>query len=229
MHYIKLRTLYLPVFNWYEPCATNGPIWFLVALFYAKITTSLLFKIKLPKYVILLVSIPLGYVGSTFQMPLLLDEGLAAFPFYYIGKLVYPQIRAYTASFFWVVTGLLALGAFYFHFVYFTIAPVANSLYRPHYLVALFAVMVTFIPIISVSKIIEKATFLAKLGKYSLGIMLLHTSMCHVTAVTFNRVFEKGSVWWIVLFLIAYPVIVYVSYYLTVVIERHIPVVLGKK
>ena len=178
---------------------------------------------------ILLVSIPFGYVGSTFQMPLLLDEGLAAFPLYYIGKLVYPQIRAYTASFLLVMIGMLSLGAFYFHFVYFTIAPVANSLYRPHYLVALFAVMMTFIPIILVCKKIVKVDFLTQLGRRSLGIMLLHSLICHLTAVTLNRVFDKGSVLWIVLFLIAYPVIVYVSYYLTVILERYIPIVLGKQ
>ena len=70
---------------------------------------------------------------------------------------------------------------------------------------------------------------LSELGKRSLGIMLLHSPMCHTAAVILNRIFEKGSLMWILSFLLIYFVIVALSYWLTCIIERYCPMMLGKK
>ena len=48
-------------------------------------------------------------------------------------------------------------------------------------------------------------------------------------AVILNRMFEKGSLMWILSFLLIYFVIVALSYWLTCLIERYCPMMLGKK
>ena len=53
--------------------------------------------------------------------------------------------------------------------------------------------------------------------------------MCHTAAVVLNRVLEPGSTAWIACFLVAYVAIVFVAYWATVVIEKYVPVLLGKK
>ena len=71
--------------------------------------------------------------------------------------------------------------------------------------------------------------FLSELGKHSLGIMLLHSPMCHTSAVILNRIFQKGSLSWIICFLIVYVIIAVLSYWGCKLIEQKCPILLGKK
>ena len=59
--------------------------------------------------------------------------------------------------------------------------------------------------------------------------MLLHSPMCHTAAVVLNRVFEPSSTAWIACFLVVYAAIVFVAYWCTAMIEKHVPVLLGKR
>lgn len=227
--FLKERQFHIINLSIYNPCNYNGPAWFLFALFYVKLFVWALSKIKVPKYVIMLGTLALGYIGSTYQMPLLIDEALAALPLYYAGKLAYPNIRSLISNWLPSVIGIAGIVLFLTGLVYYTIVPINNGCYRPYYLIGLLTVVSTFFTILYFSEKLKSVSFLSALGQKSLGIMLLHAPMCHTAAVILNRICEVGSTTWIACFLVAYVFIVCISYYMTVLIERYCPILLGKK
>ena len=170
-----------------------------------------------------------GYLGINMNMPLLFDEGCAALPIYVTGKYCYPYLRKILENKWLLVAGVAALCLYLWHLVSFMIVPQSNGNFTPYYLVALGLMLLCFIPFLVISEKLQNQKWLVSLGQHSLGIMLLHAPMCHTAAVILNRVFEPASLYWIVSFLIVYVCIVFVSYWGTVLIERYIPIMLGKK
>lgn len=227
--YAKDRSWGENPFSLYNMTGGNGPAWFLFALLYAKVLTWGMIKIKLPKFVLWGGSLLIGYVGMNINMPLLFDEGCAALPFYVIGKLAYPYLREIMENKGLLVAGIIALCLYLWLLVSFMIVPQSNGNFAPYYLVALGLMLLCFVPFLFISEKLQNQKWLVSLGQHSLGIMLLHAPMCHTAAVILNRVFEPASLYWIVSFLIAYVCIVFVSYWGTVLIERYIPIMLGKK
>lgn len=227
--YAKDRSWGENPFSLYNMTGGNGPAWFLFALLYAKVLTWGMIKIKLPKFVLWGGSLLIGYVGMSINMPLLYDEGCAALPLYVTGKLAYPYLRKIMENKGLLVAGIIALCLYLWHLVSFMIVPQSNGNFTPYYLVALGLMLLCFVPFLFISEKLHNQKWLVSLGQHSLGIMLLHAPMCHTAAVILNRVFEPASLYWIVSFLIAYVCIVFVSYWGTVLIERYIPIMLGKK
>lgn len=120
--------------------------------------------------------------------------------------------------------GVASLCLFLFNYLnYWFAIPNAN------YIITLIAVMLIFSPVLLFCNLTEKCTWLANFGRRSLGIMLTHMLMLHTVAVVLNRVFEKGSISWIITFLAAYVLVCFAAYWLTVLIERYCPILLGKK
>ena len=216
-------------FDFYNMVGYNGPAWFLFALLYAKVLTWGLIKTKLPKFAIWGGSFLVGYLGINMNMPLLFDEGCAALPLYVTGKYCYPYLRKIIENKWLVIVGVAALCLYFWHYVSFTIVPQSNGDFAPFYMVALGVMFMCFVPFMFVSEKLHNQRWLTSLGQRSLGIMLLHSPMCHTAAVVLNRVFEPGSTAWIACFLVAYAAIVFVAYWATVVIEKYVPVLLGKK
>lgn len=227
--YAKDRSWGENPFSLYNMTGGNGPAWFLFALLYAKVLTWGMIKIKLPKFVLWGGSLLIGYVGMNINMPLLFDEGCAALPLYVTGKFVYPYLREIMENKGLLVAGIIALCLYLWHLVSFMIVPQSNGNFTPYYIVALGLMLLCFVPFLFISEKLQNQKWLVSLGQHSLGIMLLHAPMCHTAAVILNRVFEPASLYWIVSFLIAYVCIVFVSYWGTVLIERYIPIMLGKK
>ena len=227
--YAKDRSWGENPFSLYNMTGGNGPAWFLFALLYAKVLTWGLIRIKLPKFVLWGGSLLIGYAGMNINMPLLFDEGCAALPLYVTGKLAYPYLRKIMENKGLLVAGVIALCLYLWHLVSFMIVPQSNGNFAPYYLVALGLMLLCFVPFLFISEKLHNQKWLVSLGQHSLGIMLLHAPMCHTAAVILNRVFEPASLYWIVSFLIAYVCIVFVSYCGTVLIERYIPIMLGKK
>lgn len=215
-------------FNLFNMVGYNGPAWFLFALLYAKMLTWGLIKTKLPKFAIWGGSLLIGYAGMNINMPLLFDEGCAALPLYVTGKLAYPYLREIMENKGLLVAGIIALCLYLWHLVSFTIVPQSNGNFTPYYLAALGLMLLCFIPFLVISEKLQNQKWLVSLGQHSLGIMLLHAPMCHTAAVILNRVFEPASLYWIVSFLIAYVGIVWISYLSTILIERYVPLLLGK-
>ncbi len=215
-------------FDWYNIAGSNGPAWFLFALLYAKMMVWAMLKVKLPKTILGGVIFAIGYLGMKVNMPLLIDEGCAALPFYVAGKYGYPHMKKLLTSKPLWVAGVVALLAYHRGYCSFTIVPQANGLYTPLYLVALSVMVLTFLPILYVAGKLQGWRWLDCIGKHSLGIMLLHAPMCHTAAVVLNRVLVMGSLPWTICFLLAYVAIVAFAYGMTVVIERYCPVLFGK-
>lgn len=207
----------------YDPFVGNGAVWFLFALFYAKVMLGVLLRFRLPKWCVLILCVGIGCLSPLQQLPLCLDKGLAALPLYYIGKISYPYIRQTVVRIIPNLLGIAALALFLFHQLTFWI-----GIYKPNYIVALAAVILVFCPVLYCCKLAERCAWLANFGRRSLGIMLTHMLMCHTVAVTLNRIFEKGSLVWIVAFLIAYVAVCFAAYWLTVCVERFCPVLLGR-
>lgn len=227
--YVKDRSWGENPFSLYSMTGDNGPAWFLFALLYTKVLTWGLIKLKIPKFVLWGGSLLIGYAGMNINMPLLFDEGCAALPLYVTGKLVYPYLREIMENKGLLVAGIIVLCLYLWHLVSFMIVPQSNGNFSPYYLVALGLMLLCFVPFLFISEKLQSQKWLVSLGQHSLGIMLLHAPMCHTAAVILNRVFEPVSPYWIVSFLIVYVCIVFVSYWGTVLIERYIPIMLGKK
>ena len=215
-------------FDVYNPFSGNGPAWFLAALVYVKFFTwGLTYCGKGNKYLILIVTCLMGYVGSRYQLPLLIDEGLAAVPLYYIGKITYPRMIDLLENPVLIPAGIMTLLLFLSGYIYYTITPTGNGCYYPYWLLSIACMVLLFVFVLRLCKLL-KISFLEKLGNNSLGIMLLHCPMCHTAAVILNRIFEKGSFIWIVTFLLLYIVIVFLSYRGTLFIKKYCPVLFGK-
>lgn len=217
--YLKNGIIEPYVFDWYNPQGGNGPVWFLIALFYAKILTGSTIRLKMSKWIIALCSLCVGYIGATYEMPLLVDEGMAAFPLYYVGKITYPYLNVIMNRVWLDIMGGIVLVVFITTEYYYNVGPV-KGLYNPCYLLAILGAMSVFFPILNISEKMKKNKFLAALGKRSLEIMLIHTLICHTFAVILNRIFVVGSYMWIGSFLVAYIFIVFLSYYIGVYIKN---------
>lgn len=227
--YLKDRSWGDFSFDWYNINGNNGPAWFLYALLYAKLLLWGMVRLKISKILIGGASLLIGYWGLTINLPLFFDEGCAALPLYVAGKYTYPYLKKIMSKKWLQVLGVLSLCAFVLHKVSFTIVPISNGDYSPYYLIAIGLLVLCFFPYLCFSARCVRFDWLSRIGQASLGIMLLHAPMCHTAAVVLNRVFEKGSSIWIVCFLIAYVIIVALSYWLTMTIEKYCPILLGKK
>lgn len=228
LHYIKDRTMPIS-FSIENPLIGGGVTWFLFALFYAKCGMWIIRKCKIPFYV----AFPLSFLIaslSTNNLPFLLDEGLAALPFYYLGFILYPYIdRTKGGHIILAILGMICILLMPMKWFPYVLVPwVVNGpiLMYPIY----FGMTVlSFFPILWLTNRITKATWLANYGKQTLGILVLHPLMLHTCAVTLNRIFVPASGPWIISFLLAYVIVCVVSYYLSALIVKHCPILLGRK
>ena len=208
-----------------------GVAWFLVALFYAKILVWLFSKLKLPVYIVLLIFIAAGAFISKINIPVLVDEGIAAIPFYYLGKVIYPYLRR-IRNFELTMLALLGLAcmiAMRGNWFPCTLVPIDIDYHVMMYPVFFITTSLSFATIIWVSRKLANISFLADYGTQSLGILVIHPLLLHTCAVVLNRVFIVGSALWIAFFLCAYVAVCILSYYFSVLISRHCPILLGKK
>jgi fucose 4-O-acetylase-like acetyltransferase len=220
--YVKNGIIEPYVFDYLNPQIGNGPAWFLVALFYAKIFMCLIGRVNLSKCILFLCCLGVGYIGATYEMPLLIDEGMAALPLYYIGKLIYPYLGKIIGKWWINIIGIIILVVFMTTEYYYNVAPV-NGLYNPNYLFAIVGAMFVFIPILKVSDLLKNVKPLMCIGEKSMEIMLIHTLICHTFAVIFKRILVEGSAIWIGCSLISYWIIVFLAYYIGVFIKKYIP------
>lgn len=221
--YVKTGVIEPYSFDLLNPQNGNGPVWFLIALLYSKIITGCMVRSKLPKLVLFVCSLVIGYIGATYEMPMLIDEGMAALPLYYAGKLVFPYLGNIMNKLWVNIIGIGIFVVFITTHYYYTVGP-GNGLYHPFYLLAIMGAMSVFIPILTFSKMLGNVKPLIALGERSLEVMLIHTLICHVAAVSLNRLFVVGSGIWICAFLVGYIVIIFISYYVAVFIKKYIPI-----
>ena len=226
LHYLKERT-FVVNFSLESPLIGGGVTWFLFALFYAKCFTWLISQIHISKWIVLPILILTGGWISQTNLPLLLDEGIAALPFYYAGKVAYPFIKSNWNSIKWV--GIIGIGCMllmpmkWFPWVLVSYANKSPLLYPVFFLMT----VCSFASILWIARILKCQKWLANFGTQTLGILVLHPLMLHTCAITFNRVLVKGSILWDVVFICAYIIVCFACYYLSLWISKHIPFLLG--
>lgn len=170
----------------------------------------------------------IGYIGKYANLPLFIDEGFLALPLYAAGKYIFPRVKVFIVNKWVLLAGIFAFVVYLLHWCSFVIVP-QRSHFEPGYFVSFVVILLVFFPYLWISQKMQNIKMFSSLGKRSLGIMLLHSPMCHTAAVILNRMFEKGSLMWILSFLLIYFIIVALSYWLTCFIERYCPIMLGKK
>lgn len=212
----------------YGPTLDNGPIWFLFALFVAKLMTLLFIKCKIPVILQLIVSIVIGLAGMKTNLPLHLDEGMSAMPLYLLGKHSYEHIKCIINNKWLIALGIISLLLFYGGLLIYTIVPKMNYSLIVLLIVSCIAV-ISFVPILWTCLKLDKIQWLQKVGKQSLGIMLTHALLCHTFAVIVNRLFAVGSFPWIIISLISFIAVCFISYYLSLLISKYCPILFGKK
>lgn len=217
-----------------SPFIGNGVTWFLVALFFAKAFVGLFERfvskdVKFRKWLMYFCGICLCWGLAGIDMPFMIDEGLAALPFYLLGKNLYPQIKQICANDIIVITCVL------FSFVMLLpVFPAAVISYNTEcndillYPFFCFVITCSFPPLLRLSMFFEKCTWLSEYGQHTLGILVIHPLVLHLFAVALNRIFVRGTSEWLIGFIIAFVVTVISSFYLAKLIGVKCSFLLGK-
>ena len=87
-----------------------GVEWFLFALFYAKLATWAIHRSSVRKWFVLFALVLMGGIISRMDLPLFIDEGMGALPFYYAGYVLYPYIKLHMNTLRWAsLLGLVCM------------------------------------------------------------------------------------------------------------------------
>lgn len=212
--------------TWEDPLVAGKVTWFLFALFYAKLLTAAVHCTHLLKPM-LWVSLVAAALVSRYDLPLLLDEGISALPFYLAGKLAYPHIKKWIQHKALVIVSLLSFALM--PQAWFPYLLVSYDSDKPVFLypLAFLVSILSFVFFLWLGTNLRRCTWLANFGKESLGVMLIHPILLHTTAVVLNRLFVPGSTPWIALFLLAYFAVCFLCYHLSVLCKRYCPILLG--
>lgn len=210
------------------PFAGDGTVWFLAVLFVTKLLTAMLVKLPFPKVGLFLLTLVIAWVSSLYHPYVLIDRVLTALPLYCGGKLAYPYLSKLIENKLLIGLGVLCL-IYIWQFDYpYTLVELSlstNGWYYPLYLGMTFA---AFIPCLYIATILQNWQWMANYGTKTLGTLVLHPLMLHTCAITLNRDFVPESTTWFVCFVIAYVIVCVLCYYLTIIIERYCPILLGK-
>lgn len=227
LHYLKDGIIPIS-FSIYSPLIGGGVTWFLFALFYAKCSMWLIHKLKLPVWANFLIVMTTGALASRINIPFLLDEGLTALPFYYLGRISYPYTKSDWKGEPWAALAgficLLFMPCGWFPWVLVPCSSTPITLYPLFFLMT----ALSFITVLWLCKRLTRQKWLAKYGTQTLGILVLHPLMLHTSAVILNRIFIPGSVVWIITFLCVYVIVCVACYYCSLWITKHCPFLLGK-
>lgn len=213
-------------FDWISPTPSNGPLWFLFALFYAKMFFYFLAKIK-SDVLVLFFSLILGYLGVKYEMPCFFNDGLAAIPFLVFGEMSYKHLNFLRDNIYLLLLGVLAFVLFCSNILEYDIIPISVNHYKPSYLVCIGAVMLSFLPFLKIVHFLKRDR-LAQMGLHTMGMLCIHVQICHSFAVVCRKIMEYGSEGWICLSLVSFVVVVFLSYYITIFLEKKCPFVFGK-
>lgn len=224
--FFKERTIHVNFFVENSFLAA-GVQWFLFALFFAKLGMWAIRKSRIPRWPILCVLIAFGGCISRIDLPPLIDEGLDALSFYYAGYVLFPYIKKNVNLIKWPAF----LGMFCMLAMPMSWFPNALVPYRTFpvaiYPVFFIMVLLSFATFLWLSQILCHQDWLAKFGRQTLGVLVIHPILLHTMAIIMNRAFEVGSALWIAISLCVYVIICIISYYLALFVTKYAPFFLG--
>lgn len=221
-------------FSLYSPFIGSGVTWFFVALFWAKVLIGIFERlftkdVKFRKWIMYVCVVALCWRLAGIDMPLMIDEGFAALPFYLLGKNLYPQIKLICANNLFVI--ICVLLSFVMLLPMFPAAVISyntecNSILQ--YPFFCFIIICSFSPLLRLCMFFEKCIWLSEFGQHTLGVLVIHPLCLHLFAVVLNRTFVIGTVEWFIGFIIAFFVTIIMSFYLARFISIKCPLLLGK-
>ena len=214
-------------FDWISPTPANGALWFLFALFYAKMIFYFMNKVK-NKFFIIVFSFVLGYIGVNFEMPCYFNDGLMAVPFFVVGNIYYKKSNNIINNIYLLLLGMISYILLISKRIAFEISPIEVFHYSSgYYIVCVIAVLLSFLPFLKMVHYLKGGLF-AKIGLHTMGILCIHLQICHSFAVIVRKIVPYGSYGWIVLSLLLFVLVVLLSYNITIFLEKKIPFVFGK-
>ena len=221
-------------FTLYSPFIGNGVTWFLVALFLTKVLVGILDRlfskeIKHRKWLMYVCVVCLCWILAGRDIPLMIDEGLAALPFYLLGKILYPKIKQICANDMFVIICVLFSSVMLLPVFPAAVVPYNsecnNILLYPFFC---FIITCSFFPFLRISLFFEKCTWLSEFGQHTLGVLVIHPLILHLFAVVLSRIFVRGTTEWLIGFIIAFVVTIIASFYFAKLISVKLPFLLGK-
>ena len=214
-------------FNWDSPTPANGALWFLFALFYAKIFFYVMSKVK-NRIFIIVFSFVLGYIGVNYEMPCNFNDGMMAVPFLVVGNIYYKYLNYIRDNKYMLLLGIISYILLISKKIAFEISPIEVFHYSlGYYIVCVFAVLLSFLPFLKMVHYLKGGLF-AKIGLHTMGILCIHLQICHSFAVVIRKIVPYGSDEWIALSLVSLVLIILLSYNITIFFEKKTPFVFGK-
>lgn len=198
------------------------------ALFYAKCLTWMISLMNISKWIALLFLIFGGGWLSQINLPLLLDEGIAAIPFYYAGKIIYPYLNSNWNVLKWV--GIVGMGFImlmpmkWFPWVF---VPYTGDLPLLYPVFCLMTIC-SFVTFLWIGKKLENQKWLVRYGTQTLGILVIHPLLLHTCAVIYNRTLLKGAPLWCFISIFTYVIVGIACYYISQWIRTNWPVLFGE-
>lgn len=200
--------------NFFSPVLSktffNGPLWFLLALFWAFIILYTIVKLCRGKaFPLVLASLVVGCIGfyldkMNVTLPLFMGQGFVGCPMLMIGYLIKKYIGQYfvgnkLSMLCMAIAGLLL-------FVLFSCSlSMQDNVYEGMYPLFLLGVAGGSIMFLSLAVLLEKyLSFAAYWGRYSLVVLCLHNFILIPTAQLVARFVNHSSVWAISTFIIVY-------------------------
>ena len=214
-------------FDWVSPTPANGALWFLFALFYAKMIFYFMNKVKHLIFIIVF-SFVLGYIGVNYEMPCYFNDGMMAVPFFVIGNICYKHLNYIRDNVYLLLLGIISYILLIIKIISFEISPINVFHYSSgYYIVCVFAVLLSFIPFLKMVHYLKGGLF-AKIGLHTMGILCIHLQICHSFAVVIRKIVPYGSDGWIALSLVSFVLVLLLSYYIAIFLEKKTPFVFGK-
>lgn len=214
-------------FDWVSPTPTNGALWFLLALFYAKMIFYFMNKVKNHIFIVFF-SLILGYIGVNYEMPCNFNDGLMAVPFFVVGNIYYKYLNYIRDNIYLLLLGIISYILLISKKIAFEISPIEVFHYSSgYYIVCIFAILLSFLPFLKMVHYMQGGLF-AKIGLHTMGILCIHLQICHSFAVVIRKIVPYGSDGWIILSLVSFVLIILLSYYITIFFEKKTPFVFGK-
>lgn len=194
----------------YSKTFFNGPLWFLLALFWAFAIFYTISKISREKIVVIsLLTLFVGYIGFYLSkkeiiLPLFVGQGMVACPMLMMGYLLKKYFMPFSCNRKIIVLFGMLIGATIYLFVGTGLSMQSNR-YDGYYLQLLLGVFGGAIFFLCISMLLERyLPFIEYWGKYSLVILCFHNFILIPCAKITGRVLHQPVVWSLGTFIIIY-------------------------
>ena len=188
----------------------NGPLWFLLALFWAFVFFYTIITLCRGKaHIISIASLAFGCIGfylsrTGVTLPLFMGQGAVACPMLMMGCMIKKYIGDQLVKNKWLATSVLFLGILIYVLLRMGISMHDNA-YNGFYLQFLFGVLGGSMAVLCFTIIFEKwLPFVEYWGKYSLVVLCFHNFVLIPCARIAGKLIHQPIIWALATFLVVY-------------------------